>query len=1125
MTMLSDLLAGLATPSPAAAGVAKPASVAATPAGATADPNTWPDDWWPNPSNAETWPDDWWPQAPAPAPGGFGPGATGPLSGFAPPSGGYGYGPGAAGALSGFDPTGGRSGPTQDELAAMVSGLQAEQEYSWYNPMGWIDAIPGVQNEPGEGDPFGDFFGEGGTARNFLSGVEDGARWLADPSYQAIQELLQGDLSGAIGDFAGGTANQLAPAAGYLAQEGLDVLGNLGDNIYNNWGLRSGLNQLGADITGIPGQVGNLSMDALRYLGNQAGNLGQAALGQAGEWGQAGLGQLGDLQDYLRAQGENVAKWGGNQLLNLGSEVGDFVSQQAIPYFQQDFVGDVQNLYGGVKEWAVDDAWGEAIQPFYENVLKPAGIDIADFAVEDVYRDIVTPLYENYLKPAGLDIADFTSQEAWPYIRDNLRHDISNVLESVPAFVRGVAPEGSRVDDWLEAGVGGIGSAYNWAEGVPGQVGEFGGRVTDYLFDPSKPAWSQGGGGQDADAQLQAVIEQIIASGGGAGGAASGVAAPGTGANVAGGPMAYPGAGGFGGDVAADPLGAGLGGGAPSTLDDLYSTLYGDMRTAAGEMYDVGAAGAMASGELGRAYADEIKAQGAAAASAAEAAAQQYYSTGTDEAARAYNETIGALNSREQQLLTKYTELETMQAGGISGDASEQRRVTEEISGLQQARNDLRHQMVSGQLTAEGLRGAGRLSEFGATRGAQLAADEAGLIQQLGAMETGRVGQEAAMAEQLATRFSGARAGMQGRIDAAEATLRAKGIEPAAYTAAPGAEAQALLTSQELSMETLQNRLRDASAAQAIDRQMRGREIYSAAGRALEDNLFSMRSQLEESIATRRDMAALDKFDAQADTDIAKAAALGEINLEEMTRLQASKEGIFGKRTDLFDQGELAKITTRNEYNAALERERGEQRRSMERAQEQRIIADAAAAQQSWQSSENEMTRLNDLEIARIAAEGDVDTAENMNAIDALASRLSEEQRLAEEFMTVTVNGIDIPVDRDWYTKKHMIGDGAGADLSSDVNLMQMQDSAGNSFYVDVGGVSEEGLPYLTQSAATNPMLTGDVLTTVFGDAASLVRAADLESRASESATLDNLDQFLPAEEAAAWHSFLDTLG
>jgi len=66
-----DLVKGAATGFPNAADVAKPAPVAATPAGATADPNTWPDDWWPDPANAETWPNDWWPQAPAPAPGGF----------------------------------------------------------------------------------------------------------------------------------------------------------------------------------------------------------------------------------------------------------------------------------------------------------------------------------------------------------------------------------------------------------------------------------------------------------------------------------------------------------------------------------------------------------------------------------------------------------------------------------------------------------------------------------------------------------------------------------------------------------------------------------------------------------------------------------------------------------------------------------------------------------------------------------------------------------------------------------------------------------------------------------------------------------------------------------------------
>jgi len=1122
-----DAVKGVATKAGYGADTPAPASVAATPAGVTADPNTWPDDWWPNPSNAETWPDDWWPQAPAPAPGGFGPGATGPLSGFAPPSGGYGYGPGAGGALSGFDPTGGRSGPTQDELAAMMAGLQAEQEYSWYNPMGWIDAIPGVQNEPGEEDWFGDFFGEGGTARNILSGVEDGARWLADPSYQAIQELLQGDLSGAIGDFAGGTANQLAPAAGYLAQEGLDVLGNLGDNIYNNWGLRSGLNQLGADITGIPGQVGNLSMDALRYLGDQAGNLGQAALGQAGEWGQAGLGQLGDLQDYLRAQGENVAKWGGNQLLNLGSEVGDlfteqvlpwaqqqvydpamgylqedfleditnlgqgawgqldalgnqvvdFTTDQAIPYFQQDFVGDVQNLYGDVKDWAVDDAWGEAIQPFYENVLKPAGLDVADWAVDDVYKDIITPLYENYLKPAGLEIADFTSQEAWPYIRDNLRHDISNVLEAVPAFVRNVAPEGSRVDNWLEAGVGGAGAAMDWAQGVPGQVGEFGGRVTDYLFDPSKPAWSQGGDGGGTDAAVAQAVADMT-QGGGAPGAPGGA--------LGGGGVTYP--GGVGATSApasaqnvADQIYASSQGGAGGGLADLYSQMFDSQRTWAQDAYGAEMRGAEAASQASQDYAASILQQGQQAAAQAEAAASQYYVEGANAAATAYNETVGALNSREQGLIQKHSELAAMEAAGIGDTSAEQRRIGSELEALQTQRTSLRHSLVMAGLTGEETRQTARLDEFKTTGESRLAADEAALIEMITGLEGGRVGQEQAMAEQVANRFAGARSGMQGRLEAAEAALRAQGIEPAAYTSGPGAETQALLTSQELSMETLQNRLRDASAAQAIDRQMRGSEIYSVAGRALEDNLFSMRSQLEESIAQRKSTADLDTFDRQADIDITGAAERGEINLQELAALQASKETMFGRKTDLFAESELNRIYTRTDYNAALQAERAARQRAMERAQEQRIIAQAAASQQAFTGEQNRLQREHEAAMRLKGTSGDIAGSELSTEISRAEGAASEAQRMSEDYIMVNVDGVDVPVDRDWYIEEHLIGPGASGG-GSDVNLVEMVDNAGNSFYVDVGGVDEFGTPYLTSSAATNPLITGDILTPAWAE-------------------------------------------
>jgi hypothetical protein len=81
----------------------------------------------------------------------------------------------------------------------------------------------------------------------------------------------------------------------------------------------------------------------------------------------------------------------------------------------------------------------------------------------------------------------------------------------------------------------------------------------------------------------------------------------------------------------------------------------------------------------------------------------------------------------------------------------------------------------------------------------------------------------------------------------------------------------------------------------------------------------------------------------------------------------------------------------------------------------------------------------------------------------------------------VNVDGVDVPVDRDWYIEEHLIGPGASAG-GSDVNLVEMVDNAGNSFYVDVGGVDEFGTPYLTSSAATNLQITGDPLTPAWAE-------------------------------------------
>ena len=949
--------------------------------------------------------------------------------------------------------------------------------------------------------------------RGIWGNLQDAAGWVGEQGQRGLEgasdawgAIQEGDLSGAVGDFYGAVGefgqnvagDILAPVAGYLGQEIGDVAADFGQNLYNNWGGEELLQAVGGFAQDLPGY----GLEALKWGGGEVLDFGEEMyrdLGgyladagtQVGEWGADMYGELGG---YASDAARQVGQWGADMYGELGgylSEVGDFATQEVIPYFQQDFIEDVTNIAGGVKDWAVDDAWGEAIQPFYENVLKPAGLDIADWAVDDVYEDIITPLYENYLKPAGLATADWAvddvwpwlQEEAWPYIRDNLRHDISDVLEAVPAFIRNVAPEGSRVDDWLEAGVGGIGTAYDFfTEDVPGSAADLARRGYGYLFDPSQPGF---GGG---DAPSQAELMQGATSGAGPAATAAATAAAVANMTQGGTGGTQGGVGGAGGGLAtaqdvADQIYAaaqGVGGGG---LSDLYSQMFDSQRASAQGAYDAQMQGAATAGQASQDYAATILQQGQQAAAQAEAAAGQYYVQGADEAARAYNETVGALNSREQGLIQRYAELAAIEAAGAGDTATEQRRVSAELEALSTQRTSLRHNLIMEGLTEEEARRTTRLDEFEGVRRGRLATDEAALIEMITGLETGRVGQEQAMAEQLATRFSGARAGMQQRMEAAEATLRAQGIEPAAYTAAPGAETQVLLTSQELSMQTLQNRLRDASAAQAIDRQMRGSEIYSAAGRALEDNLFAMRSQLEDSIAQRKGIANLETFDRQADIDIAGAAERGDINLQELAALQASKEAMFGRKTDLFGESELSRIYSRSDYNAALATERAAQQRAMEAAQQQRIIAQAAAAQQAFAGQQSQLQREHEAAMALTGTSGDIATSELATEISQAEGAASDAQRLSEDYIMVNVDGVDVPVDRDWYIEEHLIGSGAGTSTGSDVNLVEMEDGAGNRFFVDVGGVDEFGTPYLSQSAATNPQITGgNVLQAVYGE-------------------------------------------
>ena len=182
--------------------------------------------------------------------------------------------------------------------------------------------------------------------------------------------------------------------------------------------------------------------------------------------------------------------------------------------------------------------------------------------------------------------------------------------------------------------------------------------------------------------------------------------------------------------------------------------------------------------------------------------------------------------------------------------------------------------------------------------------------------------------------------------------------------------------------------------------------------------------------------------------------------------------------------GELSRIYTRSDYNAALATERAARQRALEAAQQQRIVAQAAAAQQAFAGQQSQLQREHEAAIAAKETSAAIAQAESATEIAQIEAAAAEAQRLSEDYIMVNIDGVDIPVDRDWYIEEHLIGPGAGSgsNTGSDVNLVEMVDNAGNSFFVDVGGVDEFGNPYLTTSAATNLQITGEPLTPAWAE-------------------------------------------
>ena len=716
-----------------------------------------------------------------------------------------------------------------------------------------------------------------------------------------------------------------------------------------------------------------------------------------------------------------------------------------------DFITDKAT---GAAGWVGDqatDLWDQHMYPIVEDVSE-------DFVpmMQEFYDTTLNPLYQDVAEDWGPILSD-----AWNYVRDtspsefgeDIRFDEwGNALSKVPETIRNLAPEGSRADHWIESTVDALGGATDYVQEFPYKG------IWDYFVDPSQPDFPLGGdaptisgpfllgqepegwgAGYDDEAfqgDLQSIQDQIdaINQGDVVGSSIMGTDFP-AGIDSTGviGDMTYaPGPRGFEGGIlpgadyqTASDLLASMDA-SDLTLEDRYADMYGDMRDSTQALYDLG---------IG-------------SAEAMEAAATANYATEQAAAAQAQQDQLAHINTIEQGMLKRLSDLQTAQEAGVAGAAEEARRLNNEMAQLQTAKNNAIFNMVSSQLAAE----QARQEAFTAERRSLLDTEETALMANLATQETARTDVEKALTEQVASRFAGARQGMQDRITDAENALRAQGIDPAAYTAAPGAETMALLNSQEISMMTLQNRLRDANAAQAIDRNLRGRQVYSDARRRLSDNMFAYMEDLQG----RKDAAALNKFNEQADIDIAKAAKAGEINLEEMAELQAIRESISGQKADIWSDAEYQRMGTTADYNAALSVAR----------QAQQVAMAAAAEQRSAAEMEREAALA---EINRQEAEGIISREEAEAAAAA---------QLAQDFIMVDIGGgVEIPVDRDWYTKEHLIGDAEGADLSSDVNFMQMTDDAGNIFNVDVGAVDKYGVPYLTMTAATNPQIMGGALT------------------------------------------------
>jgi len=345
------------------------------------------------------------------------------------------------------------------------------------------------------------------------------------------------------------------------------------------------------------------------------------------------------------------------------------------------------------------------------------------------------------------------------------------------------------------------------------------------------------------------------------------------------------------------------------------------------------------------------------------------------------------------------------------------------------------YQWMTDALDAEELRRGASYDDLEAARGARLDTDQAALLGQMETLEGERLAQEQLMREAMSGRYTGVQAGLDARQADAAAALREQGVGPEAYMAGVGAETAALMGSQGISSQNLQDRLAAITASEATDRALGATGMFQDARSALADALFSGRADLAENIAGRRT-----SFGRQ------NLEALGGIGVGELGAQQGLTneiaQGRYGAgqayRTGMYDTGENIAAGRFDATDAALAGGYGV-------GQQER--AGLYGAQQTYNA---EMSRINEAE-----ASGQISRAEaEVAKTNAEAKAEAERQREVAQFAQIDTQMGLAPGTAQAMSMGGLLGDLYGdlmgtTESNEYENMMPWTSASGEQYFVD----------------------------------------------------------------------------